>query len=134
MAIALGDVNADGALDLVTLDTTGTIRRESMGAGGWTEDVLASWPESGSGISPGAARLLLADLDNNGAVDVLASSPAGTGIWLAGEDYAFTRFAGEIEQPRFDFRQRRDHHVARRSAGCARATASSVSCAVCHGG
>ena len=97
VAVALGDVNADGVLDLVTLDTTGTIRRESMAAGGWNQDVLASWPESGSGISPGSARLLLADLDNSGAVDVLASSPAGTGIWLAGEDHTFARFASEVD-------------------------------------
>ena len=97
MAIALGDINADGVLELVTLDTTGTIRRESIVAGGWRQDVIASWPESGSRIIPGAARLLLADLDNSGAVDVLASSPVGTGIWLAGEDFAFARFAGEVD-------------------------------------
>jgi hypothetical protein len=95
--IALGDVNADGVLELVTLDAAGTIRRESIVLGGWKQDVIASWPESGSGIAPGAARLLLADLDNNGAVDVLASSPAGTGIWLAGEDFALARFAGEVD-------------------------------------
>ena len=33
MAIALGDVNADGVLDLVTLDTSGAIRRASIVAG-----------------------------------------------------------------------------------------------------
>ena len=59
--------------------------------------MIASWPESGSRITPGAARLLLADLDNNGALDVLASGAAGTGIWLAGEDYTFARFAGQVD-------------------------------------
>jgi hypothetical protein len=81
-------------LDLVSLDNAGAIRRASLGRDGWSEASMAAWPELATGAAAGSARLFLADLDNNGALDVVASSPAGTATWLAGEDYTLTRLAG----------------------------------------
>ena len=40
---------------------------------------------------------MLADLDNNGALDLVASGPAGTGIWLAGEDRAMRRLGVAVD-------------------------------------
>ena len=97
VAVALGDVNADGVLDLVTLDNGGAIRRASPAADGWSEESIATWTESRPGTAPGTARLILADLDNNGALDVVASSPAGTAVWLASEDYALKRIAVAVD-------------------------------------
>ena len=96
-AIALGDINADGVLDLVTLDGAGTIRRASSGTSGWSQDSIATWPEYRPEASSRTARLIVADLDNNGALDLLASGSAGTGIWLAGDDHALTRLAVAID-------------------------------------
>jgi Flp pilus assembly protein TadD len=87
-AITLGDVNADGVLDLVALDSTGAIRRASLGSSGWREEPWTRWTAGGQAAA--TTRLLLADLDNNGALDLIASSPAGTAVWLAGEDFALT--------------------------------------------
>ena len=101
LAVALGDVNADGVLDLVTLDRAGVIRRASLGTSpdtaGWSQASIATWTELPPGTAPGMARLILADLDNNGALDLVASSPAGTALWLAREDYALKRLAVAVD-------------------------------------
>ena len=96
-AIVMGDVDADGALDLVTLDAAGAIRRASMGTDGWSQEAWAAWPEVPAAAAQGTARLILADLDNNGALDLVASGPARTGIWLAGEDRALRRLGTAVD-------------------------------------
>jgi tetratricopeptide (TPR) repeat protein len=85
IAFALGDVNADGVLDLVTLDANGTIRRASRGRDGWEQQQLAVWSDRPDGASPGAYRLFLEDLDNNGSPDLVASGAGRSQIWLSGE-------------------------------------------------
>src|SRR5262249_5133739 len=82
VAITLGDVDSDGVLDLVTLDRNGVIRRSSRLATGWTGQQLADWPERPPDLAAGDARLLLADLDNNGALDIVASGGGRSRILL----------------------------------------------------
>ncbi len=110
VAITAGDVNADGMIDVVALDAVGAIRRFSLRAGLtstqrigaaadalWEDEDLATWSDfqdrSGrvaeSAAAPGRHRLFMADLDNNGALDLVASGPAGTQIWLADATYRF---------------------------------------------
>src|SRR5690606_24123165 len=45
---------------------------------------LARWPEMPalSGVANARARIHLGDLDNNGAVDIVASAGATSAIWL----------------------------------------------------
>lgn len=85
VALALGDLNADGILDAVTLDAAGEVWRASWSDGTWDRERVAAWPAFAADAAPGSRRLLLADLDNNGALDLLGSGPAGTRIWLADE-------------------------------------------------
>jgi tetratricopeptide (TPR) repeat protein len=85
VALALGDVNGDGVLDLVTLDASGTIRRASRGRDGWEQQQLAVWSDRPDGASPGAYRLFVEDLDNNGSPDLVASGAGRSRIWLSGE-------------------------------------------------
>lgn len=89
-AIGLGDMDADGRFDLVLLGDDGTLAVSSPVAAGWQTREVGRDPDLVAGASP--ARLFLADLDNNGALDVLASS-ATTRIWLADTTYAPVPFA-----------------------------------------
>ena len=89
VAIALGDVDADGKLDLVTLAADGAVWRVSAEEGAWDRVQIASWTGWSGGDAVGTHRLLLADLDNNGALDLVGSGASGTAIWLAGENRAW---------------------------------------------
>lgn len=82
LAVAIGDLNADGLLDLVLLDKSGRLIRATRRETGWDERQIAAWPNMPAG-TPGKARLILADLDNNGAIDVVASSGGASAVWLA---------------------------------------------------
>jgi len=83
VALTLGDMNADGVLDVVTLDTTGSIRRLSYDRNGWQQQQVAAWTERPQAGAPGTYRLFLADLDNNGALDLVAAGAGRSRIWLA---------------------------------------------------
>ena len=84
-AIATADLDNDGKIDFILLRTDGAIVRLSdrMDGTQWDMAVLAQWPNPPQGLlAPGTARLLIADLDNNGALDILASTPDTARIWL----------------------------------------------------
>lgn len=84
-ALVVADIDADGAFDIVVLEATGAIRRLSD-----LRDVgdVAQW-QGMSQARPGAARLFAGDLDNNGAVDLIATTGGDARIWLAGENLAY---------------------------------------------
>ena len=85
VALSLGDLNADGTLDVVTLNAAGEVWRTSWNDGTWDRERVAEWAVAPQDAAPGSRRLLLADLDNNGGLDLLGSGPAGTRAWLADE-------------------------------------------------
>jgi tetratricopeptide (TPR) repeat protein len=82
VSAAVADIDADGAIDVVTLGTMGDVRSTSRPVESWTTREVARW-DNLSGASPGSHRLIATDLDNNGALDLIASGAGQTRIWLA---------------------------------------------------
>jgi tetratricopeptide (TPR) repeat protein len=80
LAVAAGDLDHDATVDLIVLAADGGVRRLTLDGERWTVELLARWPDLGSGT----ARLFVADLDNNGALDVLTAGGSATRIWLQG--------------------------------------------------
>jgi tetratricopeptide (TPR) repeat protein len=99
VALGVADLDADGTVDLLTMDRSGAVRRTWRAAERWESDDVVGW-QSLAGATPGTFRLLAADLDNNGALDLLASGPDGTAIWLSDEARRLSAFtsppAGEV--------------------------------------
>ncbi len=80
-AVSVADPTRRGAMDIVALLETGSIVRLTLRAdgGGWEQQEIALRTEAAQDTS---VRLLWADLDNNGAVDLIVSGETGTKIFL----------------------------------------------------
>ncbi len=97
-AIAVADVNSDGLLDLLAVLPDGTLARLSyrVNEQGWSSATLAKVPNPSANLS-GEVRIHAADLDNNGAIDLVlgqvsssASRAVGALVWLADSSGNFT--------------------------------------------
>jgi hypothetical protein len=90
LALAVADVNDDGVLDLIALRGDDSILRIADKENGKRWDVITIFGPSaptGPPPEPGSVRLIVADLDNNGAVDLLATGQYGTfGLLAYGSD------------------------------------------------
>ena len=95
LAIAVGDVDRDGQFDLVSLAKSGELRCATWKADGkWSESRLTTWkPKLLEQAKAGEVFLAVADLDNNGGVDLIAGTDREAGIWLRGSDASWTRLA-----------------------------------------
>jgi tetratricopeptide (TPR) repeat protein len=84
VALAVGDVNHDGLLNIVPLRQDGSIVRiaDRDKRSAWDVSELAKWDKFPPEMQLGAARLIVADLDNNGVPDLIVSGPDASRIWL----------------------------------------------------
>jgi len=91
LALAVADVTDDGALDLLVLQAGGGVVRISDRDKGKSWDVapVAAGPAFTPPPEPGSAVLLAADLDNNGGLDLVASTPKETLVWLSDSEGKF---------------------------------------------
>jgi hypothetical protein len=90
VAMASAELSGDGILDVVGLAADGRIVRLSHRAGGSELEAAAvATTDAPAGLGPGAARILVADLDNNGAPDLIVSSPTASRVLLGGPNASF---------------------------------------------
>ena len=105
-SIASADANHDGILDLLAVQSSGSILILSNSAGTWSTSEIARVPDPAQWLSA-EVRLRIADLDNNGAFDLILArvSPAGSNapgalIWLADEKGQFALMQAAQGPPR----------------------------------
>ena len=84
-AINAGELTGDSTFDTLALTTTGTLVSFSWSEdqGGWTTREVARLPPPAAGA--GAVRLIVTDLDNNGASDIVVAAAGGSRAVLRGE-------------------------------------------------
>ncbi len=90
-AIAAADTRHSGSLDLLAVQANGAITRLIDNNGSWKSSDLAHVPNASTELK-NPVRLLTADLDNNGAVDLVLANVGGGGaphLWLGGDDRGF---------------------------------------------
>ncbi len=97
VAVAIADANSDGRLDVLVLQADGAIRRLSDKADGanWEVDEVGRWSDAGN-LNVSTARLWAADFDNNGGIDLAASSANASRVWLSGVDGKFNPLGASI--------------------------------------
>jgi len=93
-AIAAADTRHSGTLDLLTVRQNGAITRLMDNNDSWTSTAVAQVPNAAT-VLRNPVRLLTADFDNNGAIDMLLASVGDTPgpgplLWLGGADGTFT--------------------------------------------
>lgn len=83
-ALAVADLDGDGSMDIVATRTDGAVLRISDRDDGrsWETAEIVRWAAPGAAAGP-PDRLFVADLDNNGGLDLLASGPEGSRAWLS---------------------------------------------------
>jgi Tfp pilus assembly protein PilF len=98
LAMAVADVTDDGVLNLVAIRGDGSVIRlaDKDEGKGWDAAIIARWDKMPQSAEPGSVRLLAADLDNNGAVDFLASDATVAAAWLADGGGKFTDLAARL--------------------------------------
>jgi hypothetical protein len=83
-AINFGDLFGTGGMGIIALEQSGAIRSfvfEGVPQK-WAVQDIASWQGVPSTGTEANAKIQLGDLDNNGAIDVVASVGGRSGIWL----------------------------------------------------
>lgn len=85
VGLTAGDVNDDGVFDLVLLLQNGELLRisDQDKGKGWDTSKLAQVDSPAAEAVPGSCRLFVGDLDNNGQLDLLVSSPGQNAFLLA---------------------------------------------------
>ena len=103
VALTCGDPMGTGDMDLIALGRDGAINdlKFDRAKHTWTSRELARWsdpPDLADAFARGRASISIADLDNNGAVDVVASAGNASAIWLNEGRGKFKRLDGAPAQ------------------------------------
>jgi Tfp pilus assembly protein PilF len=97
VAIAAAALGVDSRFDLLVLARDGALARLSYDerAAAWSSGPMTRI-DPPTGLEPGAARLLTADLDNNGAADLIVAGPTTARVLLGAPGGTFTPLSAAI--------------------------------------
>lgn len=93
-AVTVADINSNGQFDMVTAEENGTLARFYLdeSSGEWESELLFE----NEVLQTNSASLFSADLDNNGAVDLLLSTNERSQIWLGAGGGDFSKLESEL--------------------------------------
>jgi tetratricopeptide (TPR) repeat protein len=86
LGLTVADVNDDGVLDIIGFTTDGALLRISDRdkRAAWDVAEIGQWHPPAAGTpGPGGVRIIAADFDNNGSLDLLVSGPSASALFLA---------------------------------------------------
>jgi hypothetical protein len=90
VAIAAAEISGDGILDVVGVTAEGGIVRLSQAANGTSwESVDVTRIDPPGALARGATRVIEADIDNNGAADLIVATRDASRVLLRGPDRTF---------------------------------------------
>ena len=95
-AISVGDIDADGQFNIISVSNSGDFQSHSFSLrySEWiSEDLISDWNAE---LETGNTNLFIADIDNNGALDLILSTPNLTSIWLGDENRNLVHFSREL--------------------------------------
>jgi cytochrome c-type biogenesis protein CcmH/NrfG len=98
VALAAAEVTGDALFDVLGVAADGAVTRLALGDDRrrFEARTIARGAALPAGTQPGAARLLLADLDNNGAADLVVGGPAASQVLLGGGGHTFEALAAPL--------------------------------------
>ncbi|MFB6230689.1 MAG: FG-GAP-like repeat-containing protein [Salinibacter sp.] len=99
--LSVGDVNRDGAMDLLLLRASGAVSRLTASSTGWETDRLLSGRPLPDDTPVSGTRLLAGDLDNNGGLDLVQATPGAGTIWLSDSTGAYIPHSEPIQHTVF---------------------------------
>jgi tetratricopeptide (TPR) repeat protein len=99
VALAAAETSGDWLFDVLLLGEDGTVARLGRGPDGlaWETAEVARFDPVPAGLAVGEARLLVGDLDNNAAADLVAAGPAASSFLLARPDGAYAPGAATLD-------------------------------------
>ena len=92
LAFTVADVDEDAHLDLVALKRNGEIVRIFHDNDQWKVEPLVKWADMPTSAGEVNSRIFIQDMDNNGRLDIVATTGGKTRIWLGKQDGSFQPF------------------------------------------
>lgn len=88
--LAVEDLSADGAQELVILEEDGSVARLHRNAydESWEREVWLQQAQTICDTNCHESRLMLGDMDLNGQLDLVMSTPTRTAVWLSGREWS----------------------------------------------
>ena len=77
---AIADIDSDGAFDILALERSSSVHAAAYRSRQWAVRDIATWPNAEPLDT--STRLIAADFDNNGALDLIATGDGRTRMWL----------------------------------------------------
>ena len=98
-AMNVADLNGDAVIDLVVLREDGTVSvfAAEQQTDSWNTTDIIRWPDIPTLQSLEAYRLFIQDVDNNGSLDLIVSTPSRSRVWQSTGQDIFIPHHSEIE-------------------------------------